>query len=185
MDELLKLNKIYSLKNVERANTIDKRKESSAEHSWSSIILADYFITKYNLKLDRLKVYDLLLYHDVIEVESGDIPIHHEEKRKNKKEKERKALIKLKKEIPLPLKNKYLELFNEFEEGISTEAKFCIAIDKMDVLITALNNKKDWKGWTEEMVRKFHGKAISKIPEINTYFEKILEYTKENNYFNQ
>ena len=61
MEDLQKLRKLYHLKNVERANTVKDRKESSAEHSWSCLILADYFLTKMqNHHLDRLKVYELL-----------------------------------------------------------------------------------------------------------------------------
>src|SRR3989338_9823875 len=125
MEDLQKLRKLYHLNNVERANTVKDRKESSAEHSWSCLILADYFLTKMqNHHLDRLKVYEMLMYHDVVEIEAGDIPIHHTERRKNKKENEKKALAKLKEQIPVELKNKFVSLFEEFEEEQTEEAKF-------------------------------------------------------------
>lgn len=82
METINKLRKFYHLKNVDRDAVVGKRKESSAEHSWSTLILADYFLNIMNDKsLNRLKVYELLLYHDIVEIESGDIPIHHTEKR--------------------------------------------------------------------------------------------------------
>lgn len=61
MKEINKLKKFYELKNVERACSVTGRKESSAEHSWSCLILADYFLSVMkNHQLDRLKVYEIL-----------------------------------------------------------------------------------------------------------------------------
>lgn len=66
MHNIHKLRKLYQLKRVERANSVSLRRESSAEHSWSCLILADYFLSQMqNSKLDRLKVYELLMYTKV------------------------------------------------------------------------------------------------------------------------
>ena len=75
IEDILKLKRINKLKFVERRNSVGERKESPAEHSWSCLIIADYFIDKIKQKLDKLKVYNLLIYHDLVEIESGDIPI--------------------------------------------------------------------------------------------------------------
>jgi len=40
--------------------------------------------------LDRLLVYDLLLYHDDVEIETDDTCISNREKRKNKEQNEKK-----------------------------------------------------------------------------------------------
>lgn len=72
MDELQRIRKLYKLKSVYRDSSVGNRKESSAEHSWSCLMLADYFIEKMNLKIDRIKVYELLMYHDLVEIEAGD-----------------------------------------------------------------------------------------------------------------
>ena len=50
MEEIKKLKRLYDLKHVMRANHIRGRKESTAEHSRSALILADYFINI--MKLD-------------------------------------------------------------------------------------------------------------------------------------
>lgn len=186
MEELNKLRKFYELKNVERACSVSGRKESSAEHSWSCLILADYFLSimKHH-RLNRLKVYEILIYHDVVEIEAGDIPIHHEEKRKHKKEQEMKALAKLQEKVPLVLKSKFVDLFLEFEDRNTREAKFAKAIDALDSLAHELDYKKDWRGWTEEMVRRYHGKYMEDFPEINEAFNKMLAYCRNKGYFNQ
>ena len=186
MEEINKLRKIYQLKNIERQGNVGKRKESSAEHSWSCLILADYFLTaiKEN-NLNRLKVYELLMYHDVVEIESGDVPIHHVEKRKDKKELELEAAHKLKKDFPEEIKNKFINLFTEFEEQKTREAKFAKAIDALDALMHFLDGKKAWKGWTEEQVRRYHGAYVELFPELKESFDKMLEFCNQEGYFDQ
>ena len=80
-----KLRKFNELKSVYRTNSVGGRHESSAEHSWSCLILADYFLNLTKKKIDRLKVYDILIYHDVVEIETGDVNINDVEKHKKKK----------------------------------------------------------------------------------------------------
>ena len=185
METINKLRKFYKLKHVERAGPVGDRMESSAEHTWSALILADYFLSIMKEKLDRLKVYELLMYHDVVEIETGDIPVHHIEKRDNKKEEEKAAAHILKEHIPPALKDKFIKLFEEFEDGETREAKFAKAIDALDALVHFLDYKEAWKGWTEEMVHKFHGKKIIHFPETKDAFEKMLEYCREQGFFNQ
>jgi putative hydrolases of HD superfamily len=70
MEIIKRLNKIYELKSVYRFTSVDDRKESVAEHSWSSLILADYFMTTMDIELDKIKVYELIMYHDLAEIET-------------------------------------------------------------------------------------------------------------------
>lgn len=185
MEEIIKLRKLYGLKRVYRANSVENRKESSAEHSWSCLILADYFLNITDIKLNRLKVYELLMYHDVVEIESGDTPMHKSKERENQSEREQKALNKLKNEIPKELKTKFVNLFNEFEENKTKEAKFAWAIDKLDAEIHELDYKEDWKGWTEKFLRHEKERYFKEFPKLKQAFEKIVIYASENGYFDQ
>jgi putative hydrolases of HD superfamily len=186
MNSINKLRKIYHLKHVDRANSVLERKESSAEHSWSCLILADYFLSQMkDENIDRLKVYELLMYHDVVEIEAGDVPIHHVEERKNKEAEEIKAFEILKEEFPLELKEKFNKHFWEFEKLETREAKFAKAIDRMDALIHEMDYKVDWKDWTEEMVRRFYQEEIKDFPIIKESFEKILKYVVKEGYYDQ
>lgn len=185
MENINKLRTFYQLKNVERANTVSGRKESSAEHSWSCLILADYFMGILKEKLDREKVYELLMYHDVVEIEAGDICISDEKRRKGKKEREQQAVHVLEKHIPKVMKKKFVALFNEFEEEKTREAKFAKAIDALDALIHEMDYKMDWKGWTEEFLREKKGYLFEAFPELKEAFEKVIKFLREEGYFNQ
>jgi putative hydrolases of HD superfamily len=60
MDDLHKYRVVNKLKSVYRTCSVDKRHESSAEHTFGCLMLADFLLTYYTLKLDCLKVYELL-----------------------------------------------------------------------------------------------------------------------------
>lgn len=185
MENINKLRKFYKLKEVERANSVSDRRESSAEHSWSCLILADYFLNIMEEKLDRLKVYELLMYHDVVEIEADDICISKEKERDGKTEREKHAAHVLKEHMPKELKHKFIELFEEFEEATTREAKFSKAIDALDAQIHELDYKEDWKEWTAEFLRRKKGPLFQEFPELKDAFEKLMKFQEENGYFSQ
>ena len=185
MEDIHKFRIFNKLKTIYRFNSVKDRKESTAEHSWSCLILADFFLSKTNSNLDRLKIYELLMYHDVVEIEAGDTPLHPEIKRLDKSEKEKKAMELLHKELPTPLNDKFLKLFTEFEEQKTLESKFAKAIDALDAQIHELDYKQDWKGWTEEFLVTKKLKFFEEFPELKKVFFEILDYLKENDYFDQ
>lgn len=190
MEELNKIRKLYKLKNVDRMNSVGKRKESSAEHSWSCLILADYFLSKGNIKADRLRVFELLIWHDIVEIEAGDVPLgdnlrHPEKSNAGRQEKEMAAMRKLEKDMPLALGKKAALLFHEFEECRTMEARFARAIDQLDAVLHEMDYKEDWKGWNSKFLREKKGKYFEGLPEIKTAFETLLKYAEGEGYFSQ
>lgn len=185
MSHLDKLRYHYKLKSVERFNRVKDRRESSAEHSWSCLVLADYFLSGIKQKLDQEKVMSMLLYHDLVEIEVGDVNLIDEHKRKDKREKELEVAKILSKKMPKEIGEKYLRLFQEFEECKTSEAKFCKAIDALDAELHELDYKEDWKGWTEEFLRKKKGFLFEEFPEMKALFEESLRFAREEGYFNQ
>jgi len=75
MKEINAFRILNGLKSAYRLNKVGERRESAAEHSWSCLLLADPFLSSCEEPLDRLKVYELLLYHDVVEIIVGDSPL--------------------------------------------------------------------------------------------------------------
>lgn len=74
-EDLQKLRIIYKLKDVYRYASVGDRKESTAEHIFSSIVLADFLMHKYDFGVDMQRVIELLLYHDFAEIYAGDSPL--------------------------------------------------------------------------------------------------------------
>jgi len=195
--DFLKIQELYKLKEVAR-NTSNfyysqrediqyERKETTAEHVFSSLKLADYFLSteKEFENLDRLKVYELLMYHDDIEIDTEEISISERDKRKNKENIELKALPKLANKYPKKLKNKLLKMDNEFRELKTQEFKFAHAIDKMDALIHELKYPQDWapKGFDEKNVKEWFQPSFEYSSTFLKYFKQIIEYLKKNVHF--
>jgi len=163
-----------------------KRKETVAEHIYSSQKLADFFILneKEFLKLDKLKILELLMYHDDIEILTQDTCISQEEKRKIKSIEETLLIPILSNKYPNIQKDKLLILDKEYRENITMESKFANAIDKMDALVHELQYPADWKfkWFTEENVIKWFQPSFEYSQTFMKYFQLILEFLRENDY---
>ena len=196
-NDLLKILELYKLKWVARncsniyhdsKENIDyNRKETDAEHICLTQKLCDYFLfTEEEFQyLDRLKVYELALYHDDIEIDAWDLCISNIEWRKNKSQNELACLENLASKYPTKLQNRLISLDTEYRNKITPEAKFVNAVDKMDALIHELQYPKDRgpKWFTEEVVRTVFQLHFEYSPTFMQYFENIMKYLKINNYF--
>ena len=183
IDEILKLTKINQLKQTYRMSSVGDRKESAAEHTWSALMLADYFFDKIEQQLDRLKVFELLLYHDVVELEANDTPLHPEVDPGNKEEREREA-AKVLKEV-LPMGNRFFTLFHEYEAKESLEAQYAVAIDKLDSIIQELDYKEDWKGWSRTFLLEKKEHFFMPFPQLHKIFLELIDYLEQEGYFSQ
>ena len=185
LDEFMKIRVLYKLKNIDRISSVGKRKESSAEHSWSCMILADYLLNNTKRKIDKLRVYELLMYHDVVEIYAGDSPLSPELNHPHQAKLELASMKKISKEIPSEIKKGFVSCVEEFEECRTIEAKFARAVDALDAIIHELDYKKDWKGWSKNFLRMKKSKYFYDFPELNEIFEELLIYQEKNGYFDQ
>jgi len=140
---------------------------------------------QFDFKVDKMHVFELILYHDVVELYSGDMPLHPSIKIVGQKEKEAKDSVRLSKVLPKVVSTKYLELFREFEARKTREAKLAKAIEQLDAEIHELDYKKDWKGWTEKFLREKKEKYLADFPQLKDLFERHIKYCRENGYFDQ
>jgi len=197
-NEFLKIRTTYKLKHIARNNSnfyfddkenIEyKRKETTAEHIYSCLKLADYFLSKEKEfeGLNRLKVYELLMYHDDCEIITGDVCVSETDKRENKKQEELEAIKTLKDIYPKILENKFELLNLEYINKTSDEAKFAKAIDKMDALIHELDYIGDWakKGFTKEVIENCFFSSFEYSKTFINYYFNILKFLEINGYFN-
>lgn len=186
MEDLLKFNTFNKLKEVYRLNDAGDRRESAAEHSWSCCLLADFLIDKFDYDFDRLKVYELLLYHDTLEISVGDEPLHPDRTRpSDREEKKTLAMRSLSEQLPKKIGEKYTQLFTEYQERKSREAQFAFAIDKLDPMIQGISHKYQWKGWSREFLINAKEKHFESFPELKQFFHDLLDYMEAEGYFSQ
>jgi putative hydrolase of HD superfamily len=146
------LREIDRLKAVVRQSPLlDKsRKENSAEHSWHLAMYA-LLLNEYACgPVDTNRVIQMLLLHDVVEIDVGDIPIHSGSSTELQAEQESRAAVRLFRLLPEQQGNALLALWQEFERAETEDAKFAKALDRFQPLL--VNVFTDGGTWAENSV---------------------------------
>lgn len=174
MNELDKIYELYKLKKVNRKTEIENRFESTAEHIYSSLILAQILLKKINEQLDENKIMKMILYHDLCEIYCGDTHTLKRTKKTNLDEKN--ATVKIVQISPIEISKDIKKYNQEFVKGKSREAKFVKAVDALDPIINELKNPPLWKkhGYDERTIRKTKEPHINEFFELKEFFEYII-----------
>lgn len=135
LEEVEKLQYLFRMKKViryhhDRTEEIDT--ESVAEHVYGMFIIAEYFLPHEDPKQlwNRQKIYKLMLYHDIDEIETGDTIgyLKTDAERVKGAEAARVAITRM----PLQMQSEVSALLQEYDERRTPEARFAKAIDKME-----------------------------------------------------
>lgn len=132
------------LKSVIRGTTLNdgSRHENTAEHSWHialyALIMAEHAEKPVNV--DR--VIKMLLLHDLVEIDAGDIPIHSTAARDIAAQSalEQKAADRIFTLLPSDQANEFRMLWDEFEAAESNDAIFAKSIDRVQPVIANLES---------------------------------------------
>ncbi len=131
--ELNHLKQIYRkgwLRNVPK-----ERCESVADHSFAVAILSYFLTEKFFPELDKIKIVKMALIHDLCEIYSGDITPSDKISKEEKRKMEEEAIIKIFSKIS---KGKdYINLWKEFQEESSEEAKLVKQVDCLEMVLQA------------------------------------------------
>eukprot|EP01029_Cantina_marsupialis_P020550 TRINITY_DN48222_c0_g1_i1.p1 TRINITY_DN48222_c0_g1~~TRINITY_DN48222_c0_g1_i1.p1 ORF type:complete len:218 (+),score=8.72 TRINITY_DN48222_c0_g1_i1:94-747(+) len=103
--------------------------ESVADHSWRAALMAML------LKPDDTHLMKMMLIHDLAEAIVGDITPFCGISPEDKHEMESNAILELTKDLPDASKNKLISLFNEYNEGQTSTAKFAKDLDKLEMIL--------------------------------------------------
>lgn len=131
------LTEIDQLKRVVRLTPlIDRsRRENSAEHSWHlalyALVLADFA----QGSVDVLRVIKMLLIHDIVEIDAGDLPFHDVSDRDAQAQREREAAERIFGLLPEGIGAELRALWHEFEAAESDDAKFAKALDRFQPML--------------------------------------------------
>ena len=176
--QLTFLREIDRLKSVVRQSPLldTSRKENSAEHSWHlamyALILNEYACEVANTS----RVIQMLLLHDIVEIDVGDLPIHGGFSSEMQAEQESRAAARLFGLLPRQQGDELLGLWQEFELAETEDAKFAKALDRLQPLLT--NVFTGGGTWTEngvsiEQVFSRYGPVIkSGAPQLWTVCEQ-------------
>jgi putative hydrolase of HD superfamily len=128
---------IDQLKSVLRRTTImdGTRRENSAEHSWHLALMAMVLGEHVENSIDTGTVIRMLLLHDIVEVDAGDTFCYDQEGVLSQAEREHKAAQRVFGLLPNEQARELRDLWYEFETGESAEARFAVALDRLQPLL--------------------------------------------------
>ncbi len=108
------------------------RQESTAEHSWR-LSLFTMLICRFFPQLDATKMLRMSIVHDLGEAINGDIPAPAQTA--GKADQEREDLLDLLRPLPQDMRRELFELWEEYENAQSAEARVVKALDKFETLL--------------------------------------------------
>ncbi|RNL82977.1 HD domain-containing protein [Halostreptopolyspora alba] len=121
------------LKRVLRRNTLidGSRRENAAEHSWQLALAARTFAEYAPKGTDISHVVEMLVLHDIVEIDAGDTFVYDTHESASQPERERAAADRLYALLPGDQNAHTRALWEEFEARETREARFAHAIDRL------------------------------------------------------
>ena len=142
------IKEIDKLKYIQRKTKLinGDRHENDAEHSWHLAMMTIVLAEHSDKTIDILKVLKMVLIHDIVEIDAGDTFIYDTTKNHSNTEEELIAAKRIFGLLPEPQAEAFLAIWEEFEAGMTDEAKFAKSMDRLEPLLqNTSNNGGTWK----------------------------------------
>jgi putative hydrolase of HD superfamily len=131
--------------------TSSGRRESVAEHTWRMSLMAVLIEQLLARKLDTARLLKMIIIHDLVEAEANDVSaldvLRNPEIKIRKIEREKQAIENLRSGLKEVNGQEIYDLFYEFENKETYEAKVANALDKLEVQLQ--HNHADFATWEE------------------------------------
>jgi putative hydrolase of HD superfamily len=115
------------------------RRENSAEHSWHLAVMALALAEHAPPGTDIGRVTAMLLVHDVVEIDAGDLFVYADAAQQARQEEaERAAADRIFALLPPGQAGRVRGLWDEFEERRTPEARFARALDRLQPMLANL-----------------------------------------------
>lgn len=143
------IKEIDKLKYIQRKTKLfnSDRHENDAEHSWHLAMMALVLAEHSNRSVDILKVVKMVLIHDIVEIDAGDTFLYDTLKNHTNTREELAAAKRIFGLLPEKQAEEFVEIWKEFEDGITDEAKFAKSMDRFEPLLQ--NTSNNGGTWTE------------------------------------
>lgn len=112
------------------------RQESVAEHTWRMSLMLVLLEPYLDNEIDVTRALKMIIVHDLVEAEAGDIPafeVQTAELKELKRMRELKAIESLRDKLGNGIGQHVYELWHEFEDKLTYEALVANALDKLEV----------------------------------------------------
>lgn len=159
------IHEIDKVKYIQRKTKLfnSNRNENDAEHSWHLAVMAIVLSGHANEQIDLLKVIKMLLIHDVVEIDAGDIFLYDTTQSHTNTDAELKAAKRIFGLLPQAQADEFIAIWEEFEACLTPEAKFARSMDRFEPLLQNVsNNGGTWKEFNVKYDQVIEKKGIIK-----------------------
>lgn len=164
------------------------RPENDAEHSWHLAMMAIVLAGHANEPIDLEKVMKMVLIHDIVEIDSGDVFVYDTAKNHDNFDEELKAARRIFGILPEEQAEEFINLWIEFEEMKTPESKFARSLDRLEPLLqNASNNGGTWREFDVKYDQVMEKKQVIKYgsEELWKYAKQLIDESVEKGILNK
>ena len=168
---------------LRHATKSDNQRESVADHTWRLSLMLILIAPKLKLKIDLLKAIKIAIVHDIVEIEAKDVPIPdriNDQKLSTQKEKNEQTAIENIKNRLGDDGQEIFDLWNEFEDSKTNEAKVVKTLDKLEGQLQFLNDPVRKFAKDEQNSVKSLLEETAKLCKIDPFLKQLDEDTLNN-----
>jgi len=180
---LIEIDKVKQI--IRKSKLFDgSRFENDAEHSWTVCVMAVMLLEYADFEVDIKKVLIMLLIHDIVEIDAGDTFLYSEN-RDSVHNDEEKAARRIFGMLDDEQKTFFMDIWNEFEDAKTREAKFAGVFDRLEPLLqNYILEGFTWKkyGITYDMIIEKNRKIRDASAEIWEFVLRMLDDAVEKGY---
>ncbi|HVF33052.1 MAG TPA: HD domain-containing protein [Acidimicrobiales bacterium] len=140
--------------------TDGSRKENDAEHMWHLALFVLVLAEHAGEPIDVAKVLQMVLVHDIVEIDAGDTYLYDEVAKATQTAREAKAADRLYGLLPPDQGAQLRAVWEEFEARRTPESRFAAAVDRLQPVL--LNLATEGRAWTE------HGLTAERVRDVNS-----------------
>ena len=182
------IHEIDKLKYIQRKTRLfnSDRSENDAEHSWHLAMMTIVLAEHSNEKVDVLKVLKMVLIHDIVEIDAGDIFLYDTKRNHSNTEAERIAAHRIFGLLPKEQADEMIALWEEFEACETADAKFAKTMDRFEPFLQNVSNDGGtWKEYNVDYSRVYNTQALMNdgSKAIWNMAEPLLEQTMAKGFF--
>ncbi|MEM7273407.1 MAG: HD domain-containing protein [Actinomycetota bacterium] len=173
---LLEIDRLKTV--LRRSRIVDgSRYENTAEHSWHLAMTALVLAPHADRDVDLVRAVEILLVHDIVEVDAGDTYIYDDAGRIDKEQREQAAAERLFGLLPVAEGARLRALWDEYEDRSTPTARFAYAVDRLQPLL--LNAGSGGVSWAEHGIRHSQAAAVNQpigdaAPDLWALADRIL-----------
>ncbi len=132
---LMEIDKVKTILRRNRVVSDPERRENDAEHMYHFAVMAMVLAEYADASVNLLRVLQMILVHDIVEIDAGDAFIYDAQALVGKREREEAAAERIFGLLPDDQREEMRAAWEEFEAEETPEARFAAAIDRVQPLL--------------------------------------------------